>query len=655
MYDTLIANLISGNSIIEPTKELDDNKIQIGFSNIGSKREISKYFIIQHYPDWLDLSFLDRLRYDCISDGVKLDYYFYCEDHKIKWNSQEMKYKMNVWKEYANETTDKSDINVFEYRNKRNASLSKDRLVLSTKYLNEAELDHNRKTLKVIILIKLSSLRDDESIMNLSNALTLLKENASRYGIKLRELRANLLDWLRYFSPFSLSHIPQIHKEVPKKVITDDLLAQMNPYKQGMLGNDGICLGVDVLSNTPVLKKFKEHSDMAENWLVSAETGGGKSYFVKNMLMFLLADGFVCTVLDYEGDEYTNLASYISASNPEDVKVVSMGKGSNVYYDPMPIPLLPNDCEINSELKELSMSYALAMFRIVASKTGELDKTEDSLISTAIKKAYESAGVTDDMSTWHRSKNLSLRVVYDFLKDMLQSNQYQNASGNSKKHETLERIVDNCRIYFEDGESKSGTFKNPMSAEDLFKAKFIVFSFGMRGASSDQTDPVSLALKQLSVSNLSIQISNYCKYVRKCFNVKIWEEMQRWGEVKGSAEVIGNAMTGGRKRGDVNIIITNDLASLLDEDNKLNTKLSQNIQYFAIGKVKDTAVLEKFCKKFNLEVDEALLKISGNSTSSGRYYKAFCLIMDSKKSIVQVRLSPDIANSRLFNTGVEIE
>jgi len=47
----------------------------------------------------------------------------------------------------------------------------------------------------------------------------------------------------------------------------------------------------------------------------------------------------------------------------------------------------------------------------------------------------------------------------------------------------------------------------------------------------------------------------------------VWEEYQRWGDIKGSAEIIGNAMTGGRKRGDVNLIITNDVAAIIDKNN----------------------------------------------------------------------------------------
>ena len=653
MYDYLLANLLSGTSIIEPTINLTDRDISVGYNTVASKSEISKYYVITHYPDWLSMNFLDRLRYECINDGVRIDYYIYGEGHQINWGSSEMAYKMRLWREYTDSVADKDNINVFEYREKRSDSLSKDRIISSTKYFNEADLDYRRKTLKVTIVIKVTGTRDDLGILNLTNSLTSLKGYMSSNDVKIKELRVNLIDWLRYFSPFSLSNILEIGKGINKKVITDDILANLTSYKQGMLGERGIYLGVDVLSNTPVLKKFKEHPDAAENWLVSAETGGGKSYFVKNLLMNLLADNFVGMVMDYEGDEYTNFAHYLASSNRDDVQIVSLGKNDAVYYDPMAIPELPVDCDIYGELKDMAVNNTLSLFRILVAEGGTTSKVEDTIISEAIKRVYESVLVTDDISTWHRSKGLRIILVYNELKDMLESKEFENSRGNADKHIALQKIVDNCSIYFEDGESKANTFKNPLSAMDLYTARLIVFSFGMRGATSDQIDPVVLALKQLSVAMISINISNYCKYVRKCFNVKVFEEYQRWGDVKGSAEIIGNAMTGGRKRGDVNIIISNDLSGLLDDSNAINTKLRQNIQYYAIGKVTDVDVLKKFCDKFNLRIDEALLKLSSN-TGMGRYHKAFCLVMGDKKTIVQVRLADEIANSKLFRTGVEV-
>lgn len=405
------------------------------------------------------------------------------------------------------------------------------------------------------------------------------------------------------------------------------------------------------------------------NWLISAATGGGKSFWVKALLTYLLADNFVVCVMDYEGDEYTNIANYIRAGNPEDVKIVSMGKGNTLYFDPCEIPDLTGDSKVDDELKESAIGFILAIFRVIVCGTErDFSREQERVMSLAIQRMYDTAGVTEDKNTWHRSKGLRLHGVYYEIKEMVESKELVDSDSDNSKHKAAITIADSACVYFEPGESKAGTFKTPMPANELYKAKFIIFSFGMKGADTNSMDPIILALKQLSVAYVNIAISNYCKYIRKCFNVKVWEEFQRWGELGSSSSIISNVITGGRKRGDVNFIITNDLASMLDDSKELNKKLRQNIQNYAIGKIPDESVRREFVEKFDLQdVKPALDNIakahtvtqSGTQKVSGaqsRYKNAFCIVLEEgKKAIVKVMLPKSLLKSSLFRTGVEVK
>lgn len=666
MYDMILANIIAGKSVIEPSEHLDSSQIAIGFSNIASETQISKYFMVRQLPDYMQPYFIDNIRTRCIADGIKINFFFYGNPYKINWDSAEMRNKMTIWKQYADDHS--GAIDVFDYRNQRTGELARRRIITSTKYLNEAELDYKRSLIRVAMIIEVSAKRDDESIINMMNTIRMMKDLCSQSDIKLRELQINMIDWLRSFGVFCMKPVKELVSKASYKILTDDILANFNSYKQGRVGYNGVSLGIDILSGVPIMRKFKADPDAAENWLISAETGGGKSYYVKALLTYLLADGFVVTVMDYEGDEYSNLANYIRAGKSEDVKVISMGKGSTTYFDPCEIPELTGDIEVDADLKENAISYILSIFRIVTcGLAGELTQWEERVISTAIQRMYDCAGVTDDMETWHRSKGLRLSMVYDEIKGMVESKELVDSDSDNIKHKSAMRIADAASMYFEEGEAKSGTFKNPMSANELYDAKFVVFSFGMKGASDNLNDPTILALKQLSVACVSIQISNYCKYVRHCFNVKVWEEFQRWNSIEGSNSIISNAMTGGRKRGDVNFIITNDLASMIDESNELSKKLRQNIQNMAIGRIKDRGVREDFCRMFDLQDCQLALdriakahaaddgKNAGNSGTGNRYRHSFCVVMDSgKKAIAKVMLPQSIAKSSLFRTGVDI-
>lgn len=667
MYDMILANLIAGKAIIEPDQHLDSSHIDIGFSNISSETQIIKYFVIRQFPDYLQSNLFGTMRNRCIRNGVKINFYTYASPYKINWDSDEMRNKMSIWRRYSAETSNTSS--VFDYRTKRKDIIAKERIIKSTKYLNTAELEYRRSLMKVSFVIEISANRDDESILNMGNSIRSLIELCDQLDIKVRELRVNMIDWLQVTGIFSLKEVKDVSNKISKKILTDDILANFNGYKQGRVGKYGIPLGIDVLAGVPVMRKFKADPDAPENWVIAAETGGGKSYFVKELVTYLMADGFVVTVMDYEGDEYSNLASYIRAGNSEDVQVISMGKGSTVYFDPMEIPELTGDSDIDCDLKETAVNYTLSIFRlIVGGLSGNLGQLEERIISTAIQRVYDSAEVTDNIDTWKNSKGLRLSMVYDEIKNMVDRKEYVDSESDNVRHKAALRIADAAYIYFEEGESKSGTFKHPMSANELYKAKFIVFSFGMKGAGSSTIDPVILALKQLSVACISTQISNYCKYVKHCFNAKVWEEFQRWGDAKGSSEIINNAMTGGRKRGDANFILTNKIDALLDESNPVTAGIRLNVQNWAVGRINDSDVRHKFCMKFDLQdCEAALTKIAKSYPSyedndrksddgyENKYKHSFCVILDNgKKAITKVMLPQSIRNSKLLTAGVDV-
>lgn len=667
MYDMIIANLYSGNSIIEPTQKLDNSQLAIGFNNIASSERMIKYFMISKFPDYLQQRLVDLIRAQCMQPTVKINFYFYAQPHKINWDSAEMRNRMSIWKRYSQEHN--GQIDVFSYRSQRGDALARQRIITSTKYLNEAELEYKRNLLSVFFVIEVSGARTETGLVNMSKSIDTLKSLCKNSDIKLSELRVNMIDWVKALSPFSLIRQKEVDNRFARRVLTDDLLANFNSFKQGRIGTTGCSLGIDVLNGGPVLYKFKADPDAADNWLISAGTGGGKSYWIKTALTYMMAEGYTVSIMDYEGDEYDNIANFVRAGNPDDVRVVSMGKGSAVYFDPCEIPELTGDDKVDCDLKDSAISFIMAIFRTINCGTeGNFTKEEERVMSKCIQRMYDTVGVTEDKNTWHRSHGLKLKNVYDELKELVESKELVDHDDDNLKHRAAVSILDSASIYFEPGEVKSGVFKKPMSANELYHAKLIVFSFGMKGADSSSTDPIVLALKQLSVAYVNIQISNYSKYVRKSFNVKVWEEFQRWGDIKGSSNTICNVITGGRKRGDINFIITNDLAALLDDDNKTNKTLRQNIQNYAIGSIPDEDVLDDFCDKFSLlELRSALGRIAratsskssaraGNSAGGSKYAHAFCLSLQSgERAIVKVMLPDSLRKSKLFKTGVDVD
>ena len=131
MYDMILANILAGNGIIEPSHQLKSTEIEIGFSNIASESQISKYFMIRQFPDYLRPQLMDQIRRNCLQDGVKINFYIYCFPYRISWESAEMRNKMSIWKQYVEENPNDSD--VFGYRAGRSGDLAKRRIVKSVK------------------------------------------------------------------------------------------------------------------------------------------------------------------------------------------------------------------------------------------------------------------------------------------------------------------------------------------------------------------------------------------------------------------------------------------------------------------------------------------------------------------------------------------
>jgi hypothetical protein len=373
-----------------------------------------------------------------------------------------------------------------------------------------------------------------------------------------------------------------------------------------------------------------------------------------------LAENICVSVLDYEGDEYSNMYHYFHEASPADAVLISFGKGGSEYFDPMQFPDLTGDEDVDSGIKESAISFTLAMFNVVVGGSdGAMTDLERRVVSEAISRVFDSIGVTDDRSTWKNTKlsNITIADVYDEIKTIVSRREFSGLDDGGAKAAAALHIAECCSLYFDEGEARYGSFSKPLSADALFRAKFVVFSFGAKGQAASTQDKDILAMRQLSVAYINTALSNYCKSVLRTYHACVWEEFQRWGDIQGAADILSNQITGGRKRGEINFIISNDLASLLDQSNVLNARIRQNIQNFAIGKIRDKGVREKFCELFDLRECRSVLnqiaKASGD-TNGFNWMKAFCVILDNgKKAVVKVMLPPAIAKSKLFRTGVE--
>lgn len=644
LWDTLCSSLLQKD---DSTKGLLKHKpFYIDLTGMYSGADKVTYmYTIDSYPAELDIEYRKLLRRECRS-GVRISFIDLFEPHKIPWKSHAMTSKLKTWETLDNET---DEVTAYNYHDNLSLMDNQERRRASLTYLSQAEIRRRRKTFKVRGCMLISGDRGDNFNETVKEVLSLLED----MDIKVSRVTLNVQDFLSTFSPFALDYNDKAEKDLGSIVVTDEILSRFNTYSQGTIGVKGMYWGTDINSAFPCLKVTKRTTETAENWLVTAETGGGKSYFCKGLLIQLLGDEkYRGTIMDIEGFEYLPLAEF--TGNHDSVVVLNMAEGTGAYFDPVEIVLTGNK-KLDADMFNLSKSYTLAIYKTLLGNLLQTNEWVDIIIEDAVATVYKEAGVIDtDMSTWSNSKGLVLKDVYVTLKELKAKNDDHKLA--------KDLAIAKLSRYFEDNGSRVSQFRQRVSIEQIAYAKLVVCSFGMAGKTEKSVDPIQMALMQLCASIVSHLRSVFSKN-DGLFNFKLWEEFQRWGKFPDSEKTIGTALTGGRKLGDINIIVTNVVKELLDDD---RFGIFSNITSLAVGCIWDSDVRTRLCRRLSIpqmlpELNKLVtenLSIAdfseGDNHLDNPYSKGFLIGLDKTVyALARMSLPASVEKSSLFRTGVD--
>ena len=656
----------------------------------SGESNVTFLYTIDGYPREIENSVFETLRGVCQA-GVRISFVRSLEHTRIDWSSPQMRARLRTWRAIDEQTEDVDEYNLYQNMGTLDSQeWRRDSLV----YLSTAELRRQRKMFKFRVLMLVSGSRDTlEHAGNFNNTIKDLEAQMKTLNIKFSRVTGDIPAYLTTYSPFSNIYNKEVDDKVGKVTLPDELLSHFTAYKQGIIGKEGIIFGVDIHSGFPVFKLPKLSPTSPENWLITAETGGGKSYYVKALLLQLLALPYINgTIMDIEGFEYLPLINIINLGSDEDrAAVINMSEGSGKYYDPVEIYLIGNN-ELDKDMYSLSTSFTLSIFRcLLGDAVDSDDNWIDIVINDAVATTYTKAGVyEDDIKTWTRSKGLTLFDVYKTLKELKSSGDASRAINATYSHslweeqnmykgkamtksdvnrlitsiEGYQKAIDMCIAklsrYFEPTGIRSSLFKERITIDSIKDAQLIICSFGMAGKSEDSVDPIQMALMQLYAANISHLRSIFSKNEGK-YNFKLWEEFQRWGGFPGADKTINVALTGGRKLGDINIILTNKVVEMLDND---RFGIFSNITSFCIGAINDADVRERLCERLSIPMMTSELDtinanntdlgsyISGDTISANPYKKAFFVGLDRTAYTVTRMKIPKGLEPELFETGV---
>lgn len=608
--------------------------------------EVTYYYYINKLPQHLPINFRVQLRKAC-DKSTRIAFLDLMRPHQMNMNSSKMKAKLRVLAQIGGEN-DSKDINAYNMH-ENIADVQRQQWVEdSLLYFSEATTLRSCGMFKATMVVQITGKRG----ALFDNSVKKVLECANRLGVTLIRIMYDIPETVGAVSPFSHAFSADAERNMPINVYTDEIAARFTAYSQGVTGHSGLYCGSDVHTGSPVLKPVKETKEDAEVWLVTAQTGGGKSFFTKFLILQLVAMGCNCTILDVEGEEYLSMARFLSHSSK--VLVVNLGEGTGRYFDPMAIAPPVGNKGNDAESRKMSMDCTVSMFKVLLGRMYDDSTWYDTVISDAVALTYSKVGVTDDPKTWSKSKSLTLHNVYNNLPELL------GTQNNAEYDKAVNSAITLLKKYFVQGGVRSDLFRNRISISDVADADFVICSFGMAGRDQSTVDETQMALMQLGAAQLSHQRSIF-SCARGKYNVKVWEEVQRWGGFKNATSVLKTAITGGRKLGDISIVVTNDPGSLLKND---QFALLNNSTAKFIGKLNSTKIIHDLCTTLAVpELESELLhitkasanKVGGSDaqTVKSPYDHAFlCVMGDGNNAVARMEIPKAIASLPVFYTGV---
>lgn len=677
LYDELICTqFIKHKSRECLNKVCGKGEVVVDFLGMYDHKNITYFYVITGYPEQLPLDFKDKIRREC-REGVRVSFFNNIVGHKISWDSAQMRSKLRILQMASDEQNEK-EVTAYNMSNNIKSLNRQEYIERSLLYLSDADLVRERTLVQTSVMMTISGQRGEF----FDDSVKAIEDYCEHIRLKATRVVYDVLDIINYYSPFkNVKMYKKGADNIPAQIVTDEIVARFNTYNQGILGRSSkraTYFGTDIYSGFPILKTVKINTEAPEIWLCTAETGAGKSYYIKVIILQLLALNMNGTIMDVEGTEYLSLAKFCSRHSK--VLVLNMAEGVGKYFDPVEVPRKTGIEEIDKDARNMSINFTQSIFQVILGKAYEENVWLSAVVNDIVALTYERFGVTEEQKTWSRSRGMSLFDVYETLKIVadycrvdkkdrkLMEDRYQitfpSYINNSDYYiDAVEQAITFASPYFEPNGLRASLFKDRVLVSDIADADLVVCSFGMAGKSEHAVDSVQMALMQLSAAQISHQRSIFSKAKGK-FNFKVWEEFQRWGKFPNSDKTIGVAVTGGRKLGDINIVITNVVKSLLDDD---RFGIFSNKTSYMIGAIDDTAVRYELAERLsipNMEPeldciakadradDNADTDGSSSSTSSAYRFSFLVGLDNSKFGIAKMTIPKDMRDSELFRTGI---
>lgn len=629
----------------EKAMPLSEDELQISFERKDTQLGFSRMFYVKSLPEYVDLELVARLREECknkcslvaVNININLDPFV------MKFNTEEMQESKRIWEQ--NEKRDLAEIS-----DERFSSIEEDRVRSKYQRLSDtwdliknAATEHHAFTTSDILIELRTVGRSREARNDLNIATANLFAYGNTMGIQVKKISGYLYDFYKYASPTSTGRCEIADKIIDKRVLTDEIVTDFMSYSQGKLMQTQVLLGMDIDSGKYVYKDFVQESAGAENLLVAAQTGCGKSYLVKALVIMLLLRRFVVIVLDRDG-EYIPLAERVGGT------VVSMGRDKGTYFDTVEIGDLTGDSQIDDVLYYDSRKATERSFNVMADANAGMNSDELRIFSDCYTEMLETAGAFEkDKYSWKNSVGLSYADLYKVIKGKESDVGYKERYG-----QVLIKFVNKLAVFFEPSGQYSNIFRHKIVVSDILskseQGHLIVLHLDLDDDVASKVVSKETVLKQITAQYLTNLVVNYNRK-QHFFTIVVKEEFNRDMYNQYAKQVAVECATGYRKRNASFILNTNAPQELCDKSGSKDEALAaiQNSVTTAIIGRLNANVIEPVLTAFSMDscIDVMREMLKDPET----YEKVFIACIDKREyARIMAVVPPELRNSPVFGT-----
>ncbi|MEO2202495.1 hypothetical protein ABGV42_01910 [Paenibacillus pabuli] len=618
-------------------------------NRIYTTNRIKKVFFINELPSEIDANLITSLK-DTVRKYGTLIAHFYSEPYSLRLDSLRTRSRVNIWEQRYNESVKKQKSQtkgqeILEKDSDAYESVTNKRMIDSFLYVKHAKKE-NMEFCKTSIMLELVS----DSEMSFLLAESALKDKLYLNKIRFSETFMLTNEYYKSFSPVSSVEKSLIADKNPPYIFTDEVLSGFNYPTQGIFGDKyGFYMGTDRYTVMPTTINFKK-DESAVNMLLAAETGYGKSSYVRSIINSAYMENDVYSVIsDHEGDEYAPLGKLYDAATID----ISGRTKSSRYFDTTEIGQLTGDPEVDYGLLSAAMDATRRVFDLLTDEEHGMSSTELAIFNDAYNNAHRLCGVVKDKPlTWARSVNMSYHRIYEQILELSNSPQHRAVYPLE-----LIKFIDKLRVYFDDDGMYSHIFRDRIGLSEVVGQKVLIFSFGEGGKSQITTNSTITAIKQMFFAYISNLIANYNKFVLKGYTLVVFEEFQRYMNYKGAGQIATDHVTGGRKRNEIVLLVTNSPSQLIDVMKSSGTTNSEfgsaaraildNIQCRILGYLKEESV-ESICDLFSIRDAKPILHEIREREEV--YKHSFLINYRNESTVVRMDIPPELLASDVFRT-----